>query len=170
MVDIEKLRGVCETALQAAGYELVDLEYVKEGHGLVLRLYIDHPFLETESPTETVVSDAPVVSKITHADCQKASDHVGMVLDVEDIVDAPYRLEVSSPGVNRPVRKKRDFERFVGRTIKVSLNEPLAESNRRHFQGRLQRVREDAIEVDVEGQPYALPLRQIKKARLEVSF
>jgi len=159
-----RLRQLCEDGLSAVGYELVEMEYVRDGQGWVLRLYIDHPPDEEEAGKE----DSVVGSTITHQDCERASRHLGTVLDVEDPIDARYRLEVSSPGVRRPVRKARDFARFSGRTVRVQLRQPL--DGRRNFKGRILSATEAAVDLDVSGVVVQLPLEGIRKANLEVEL
>lgn len=158
MIDRAKLESICETALEAVGYDLVDLEYAQSQHGWVLRVFIDHPPADDE--------DQRVTSSITHDDCEVASRHLGTVLDVEDPIDATYRLEMSSPGVLRPVRKMRDFKRFMGRQIRVAMQQPC--HGRKKFLGTLLEAGEGEVVVEQGGKRYGLPLAEIKKARLEV--
>ncbi len=158
MVNREKLESICETALEAVGYDLVDLEYAQSPQGWVLRVFIDFP------PGEAGEQDSG--SSITHEDCELASRHLGTVLDVEDPIDAAYRLEMSSPGVRRPVRKARDFKRFVGQRVRVVMQQPL--QGRKKFLGKILEAGETEVVVEVDGDRYSLPLAEIKKARLEV--
>ena len=144
------------------GYELVDLEYVREQQGWVLRIFIDHPVTDDGD-----AGDAPG-SRITHEDCERASRHLGTVLDVEDPIDIAYRLELSSPGVRRPLRKERDFVRFAGRLARVQLSEPL--DGRRNFTGRLRDAADGVVHLEVEGVVFRLPLERVRKAHLEVEL
>ena len=153
------MESICETALEAVGYDLVELEYTQSPHGWVLRVYIDHP------PGEDAEGGA---SSITHEDCEVASRHLGTVLDVEDPIDTAYRLEMSSPGVRRPVRKLRDFKRFVGQRIRVVMQQPC--HGRKKFLGTLQEAGEGEVVLEEGGKRYGLPLAEIKKARLEVEL
>jgi ribosome maturation factor RimP len=154
-----KLEQLCEDSLKAVGYELVELEYLRDGHGWVLRVYIDHP--EGGAP-----SNGTVGSSITHQDCERASRHLSAVLDVEDPIDTAYRLEVSSPGVRRPLRKESDFVRFSGKVAKVQLTS--AAQGRKNFTGKVVSARDGVVSLEVDGAVLELPLAQIKKARLEV--
>ena len=160
MMDKEKLQSICETALEAVGYDLVDLEYAQSPHGWVLRVFIDHPVTDAHGE--------PVHSSITHDDCEVASRHLGTVLDVEDPIDAAYRLEMSSPGVHRPVRKMRDFKRFVGQRIRVVMQDLC--HGRRKFLGTILEAGEGEVVVEEGGKRYGLPLAEIKKARLEAEI
>jgi ribosome maturation factor RimP len=166
-IDTDRLWGICENALQTVGYDLVDLEYVRDPHGWVLRVFIDHP----PPPTVPRPQDAgppPVEpSTITHADCELASQQLGTVLDVEDVIPNAYRLEVSSPGVQRPLRKQRDFARFVGHHVKIQLREPL--EGRKNFVGKLRSAEGGEVGIEVDGRVFRLPLAMMKRARLELS-
>lgn len=175
MLDIEHLFQVCDSSLAAVGYELVDLEYLREPSSWVLRIYIDHPLAsapvsEGASEAESDPSvPAPVQpSRISLQDCEQASRHLGTVLDVEDLISVAYRLEVSSPGIPRPVRKERDFKRFRGHRVRVTMQGPIA--GRKNFTGIIRNVEGGDLLLDVDGQPVHLPLGQLKKARLEVEL
>lgn len=157
-IDAQKIEEICDRALRAAGYELIDLEYVRDQSGWVLRVFIDH------APDDGTVAAAPARG-ITHEDCTRASQQIGTLLDVEDPIETSYRLEVSSPGVRRRVRKQRDFERFVGRALRVEMHQPV--EGRRKFSGRLVEVVDGVIKVDVGERAYALPLEGMRRAHLE---
>jgi ribosome maturation factor RimP len=158
--DIKQLMTICEAGLAAVGYDLVDLEYQNEPQGWVLRVFIDHP---VDAP-----KDDGLGVGITHTDCGEASRHLGTVLDVEDPIDGAYRLEVSSPGINRPLRKERDFARFAGEKVKIQTDEMV--EGRKNYKGRLLAAAEGVVTVEVDGKHYQLPLERIRKARLEVEL
>ncbi|MCA9671765.1 MAG: ribosome maturation factor RimP [Myxococcales bacterium] len=174
MVDIRRLQAICERGLDPLGLELVELEYVREPQGWVLRVFIDYPPAGTEG-------DDDLRSRIAHGDCERASHQLSAVLDVEDPIDSAYRLEVSSPGVQRPLRRQRDFARFCGHLVRVELAEPL--DGRRRFAGRLVATQpgegseteaggdgmgaNGTITVDVDGKQFELSIEGIKKARLD---
>ena len=158
-----RLTVLCEDSLLAVGYELVELEYAPDGQGWVLRLFIDHPHHGPDAG-----QDEPVISTITLQDCTRASRHLSTVLDVEDPIDGNYRLELSSPGVNRPVRSARDFARFTGRMLRVQLRQPL--DGRRNFTGRIIAATQESVDLEVGGALVQLPLDGIKKANLEMEF
>lgn len=159
--DVDGLDRLCENALHAVGYELVDLEYRRESVGWVLRVFIDHP---ADEPVDRSVEP----KRITHSDCRRASQQLGAVLDVEDPIVEPYSLEVSSPGVYRPLRKERDFERFVGFQVRVKMRDPI--DGRRVFQGELQSVDSGVVTVLQDQRPCALPIAGIAKARLAEEY
>lgn len=162
MVDLQKLERIIEDALGAVALEFVDFEYTRDGQGWVLRIYID----QTQAEGRAQRGVAP--RRVTHEDCARASRHLGTVLDVEDPIDTAYRLEVSSPGVLRALRKVRDFERFIGWRVKVQLKDGLG--GRRKYSGELVAVTDEHIVVDVDGQTHELPHEQLAKARLDEEY
>ena len=149
----ERVAQLVELAIQAEGYSLVDVELKGKGGSRALRLFIDKPD-----------------SGITIDDCQHVSELVSPMLDVEDIVEGRYFLEVSSPGINRRIRKRADFERFAGNTIKIQMRSPL--DGRRKFTGKLEGVEDDNVLVrDTSSEPGGIrrvPLAAIAKANLQV--
>ncbi|MGB5542998.1 MAG: ribosome maturation factor RimP [Gammaproteobacteria bacterium] len=147
MADAAELIAVLEPDIQALGYEIVDLELNLGGRGGVLRLFIDSP------------------DGITLEDCEKVSHQVSALLDVEDPIPGHYTLEVSSPGVNRRLRRHADFERFVGERVKIELSQPTLEGRRR-FAGTLEEVESDSVTVQVDGERHVLPQADIALARL----
>ncbi len=141
----EQLLELLEPGVEAMGFELVDIEYITGGGGVV-RLYIDH------------------ADGITVDDCGLVSQQVSGLLDVEDPVPGAYSLEVSSPGLKRPLRKHAHYEAQLGRNVRVELGTAL--DGRRRFKGELTAVNEDNIVVLVDGESYSLPLAQVHRARL----
>lgn len=141
-----KLSELIEPFLRTEGKELVDLEFRRESHGWVLRLFIDQE------------------DGITVEDCAQISRVVGDLLDVADVIRTPYHLEVSSPGLNRPLRKSDHFESVLGKIVEVRTLEPLG--NRRKFKGVLKMVEQDAITVHCDGQDYVIGLDLVERARL----
>jgi ribosome maturation factor RimP len=144
------LRDTLETRLgplvEGLGYELWELEYSPgRGSGL-LRLYID------------------AEAGITLDDCEQVSRVVSEVLDAEDPIPGQYTLEVSSPGLERPLRTAAHFARFVGETVHVETVQ--AFEGRRRFKGALVAAGAETIEVDVDGKRWTLPLSGIRKAHL----
>ena len=142
----EKLIALLEPAVATLGYELVELEFRAPGRGGLVRVYID------------------AEQGVTLDDCEKVSHYVNGILDVEDLVTGEYNLEVSSPGLDRPLRTLRHYADFVGEQVKVQLAVPL--DGRRRFTGKLLKVENEKILVDVDGQEFLLPLENIEKARL----
>lgn len=144
----EKLFGLLEPAVAALGYELVEVEWGSAGRHSVVRAYIDR-------------TDGGGVGL---DDCERASRAIGAVLDAEDPVGTAYRLEVSSPGFDRPLRTAEHFARFAGSEARVELDRPL--EGRRRFRGRLGAVEGGQVTIEVDGKAWKLPLAGISKARL----
>jgi len=138
-----------EPPIEALDYELVDIEFVREGRGGVLRIFIDRP---------------AAGGAITVDDCARASAAVSQVLETEDPIKGHYTLEVSSPGFDRILRTRAHFERFLGQRIFAELKLPI--EGRRRFAGVLKSVADDTIVVEVDGEAHSLPLDRIQKARL----
>ena len=156
-----EIRSIAEPVCHASGYELVDVEYTRAQSGWVLRVYIDRPADIPRSSTTT--------SGISFADCERLSRELSAVLDVEDPVPNAYSLEVSSPGLDRPLRTAAHFQRFAGETAKVALAEPLA--GRKNFKGVVRGVEPpgpDATTVvlEVDGTEFRLPIQSVASARL----
>ena len=145
------VRELAEGVARSAGYDLIHMEYRREHGGWVLRLYIDK-------------SDG-----VSHQDCVAMSRQVASKLDEENIMDHRYRLEVSSPGLDRPLFRPEDFRRFVGHVIKVRTTVPIAGA--RNHKGLLQGTVEEEgdvyITIQVSGDVYQIPLQSIATARLK---
>jgi len=147
----DALMRLLEPPIEAMHYELVDLEFARQGRGGVLRIYIDR----REGGTEL---------RITVDDCASVSHAVSQILETQDPIKGQYTLEVSSPGFDRSLRTKAHFERFVGERVFAELKLPI--DGRRRFVGALKSVADDTIVVEVDGRDYSLPLDRIQKARL----
>jgi len=144
---------VAERVTASRGFELVDIEAKRERDGYVVRLYVDKP------------------GGVGLEDLQSVSEEVSAILDVEDPIESGYTLEVSSPGLDRPLKKEDDYRRFSGRLCRVSTYEPI--DGRRHWTGRLLGIEEGfvAVRLEREGGPdFRIPLAKIAHARLEVEF
>ena len=165
-VNLSRLRQTCESALRTVGYDLVELEYTREVQGWVLRVFIDHPVSEIDE-VESVPAEIGT-GRITHDDCARASEHLGTVLDINDPIGGAYNLEVSSPGVYRPLRKESDFRRFAGYTAKVKLSEPM--EGRRNYSGTLRGAEQGSFTIEVDGQTFTLPISKVQKARLTQAY
>ena len=151
MEGLEKVRASARRIVEFAGMELVHLEMKREPVGWVLRLYIDKE------------------GGITLDDCSRISRQVSTQLDVDDPFPHKYSLEVSSPGLDRPLIDDRDFEKFAGRVIRLSTREPV--NGRRNYKGRLLGLYEGAVHLVLEGDvEVAIPRDQVAKARLEVEM
>jgi ribosome maturation factor RimP len=147
----DALMRLLEPPIEALDYELVDLEFAREGRGGVLRIFIDR------RPGDARTS-------ISVDDCALVSNAVSQVLEIDDPIKGHYTLEVSSPGFDRILRKRAHFERFAGERIAAELKLPIG--GRRRFVGMLKSVGADSIVVEVDGQAHSLPLDRIQKARL----
>jgi ribosome maturation factor RimP len=139
--------------LASLGLELVDIEYKREGRAMMLRLFIDRE------------------GGITLDDCATVSRELAEILDVEDFISVDYTLEVSSPGLNRPLKKAADYERYRGRMIRIKTFELCpddAGNPRKTFLGELLELDGGIVRVKLtEGQPAGIPLLKIAKANLE---
>jgi ribosome maturation factor RimP len=145
------LADLVRGAAEALGYEMLGVEYLprpKAGH--LLRVYID--------------SDGGVGL----SDCEKVSHQISGVLEVEDPVRGEYALEVSSPGLDRPLFEKVHFERFVGELARVKLNAAL--NGRSNYKGTILEIDGEDVVMQVEGEPVRLPFAQIASARLVPQF
>jgi ribosome maturation factor RimP len=142
----DRIKALLEPLVEKLGYELVCLELHGSGRHSLLRLFIDAP------------------QGISLEDCERVSREVSAALDVADPIAGQYRLEVSSPGLDRPLAKAEHFRRFAGRQARVQMREPV--DGRRRFAGRLLGMEEDWIVIEVDGGRYRLPLEQVEKARL----
>jgi ribosome maturation factor RimP len=148
---MEKVRTLAQEILGFLGMELVHLEMKREPGGLLLRLYIDKE------------------GGVTLDDCAHVSRQLSAQLDIEDPIEGRYTLEVSSPGLDRPLVSEGDFTRFTGRRIRLSTRLPL--EGRRNFLGRLDGLVEGSIRMTLEeGHQVSIPRDQVAKARLEIEI
>jgi ribosome maturation factor RimP len=147
-----KVLEIAERVGASEGLEIVEVQLLGGGAARVLRIFIDKP------------------EGVTHADCEMISQNVGTILDVEDVIPgAHYTLEVSSPGVERKLTKPRDFERFVGKKVKVALREPI--ENQRHFMGTLKSFAEGVLTLEpAPGKSVEVPLEQVERANLKFEW
>jgi ribosome maturation factor RimP len=133
------------------GFELVGIEYLaRAGSNGLLRVYIDHP------------------DGIDVGDCASVSRQISGVLDVEDPIAGNYDLEVSSPGLDRPLFSREHFARFAGSRVKLETREKI--DGRHRFKGLLKGVSDGDILIEVDGEEFALPFDQVEKARLVPEF
>lgn len=139
----EKLWRIAEPVCTGAGYELVDMSLVQSRRGWVLRVFIDHLDLDAMVDTTGIMggrNDMEVATGLDHstiglADCERVSRELSVALDVEDLIEQAYDLEVSSPGLDRPLRTAAHFERHIGAEVKITLHEGV--NGRRNFKGEL---------------------------------
>ena len=179
-VDLEKIRAAAERVARSEGLEVVDVEW-KIGKQRFLRVYIDRvakpaAVISDAAGTLAAVEGVEVVNdpfpKISHADCERVSQQLSVILDVEELVPGPgYILEVSSPGMDRALKKAADFERFRGRLAKITTTEPIGDA--KFFEGRLAGFAEGKVRMELKGKvarTVELPLESIRKANLVVEF
>jgi len=148
---VERVRSLAQPILTDRGLELVDVEFLRESQGWILRLYLDRP------------------GGVTLDDCQRVSEELGDHLDVEEVIDQPYSLEVSSPGLDRPLTRESDFVAFAGKAARITTHEAI--EGQRNFRGRLAGLVEGAVLLDLpDGRRVRIPRGLILKARLEVEL
>src|SRR5436305_11771583 len=161
---IEKVREVASRVAGTYGLDIFDVQYRREGPGMVLRVQIDRPG-----------SGRTAEESVSVEDCARVSRDLSAVLDVEDMVPAAYTLEVSSPGLDRPLRHAADYGRFTGRRAKLVVRE--AVDGQMFFKGRLGGMEPDADRgqhvvtiVSDDGRSHRVPIAVITRANLEVEF
>jgi ribosome maturation factor RimP len=153
---VEKIRELCTGPVEGAGYELVDVEWKRELVGWVCRLLVDKPG-----------------DRMGIEDCTRLSHEVSAVLDASEAIPQAYHLEVSSPGVDRPLRTAAHFRRFVGERAKIKMHVGL--ESRRNFTGKIVAVSPDGegpprVVLDVDGVQFTLPLDDLERATLVFDF
>jgi ribosome maturation factor RimP len=149
--DREAISRIIERVAAREELELVHWETVGPRNSFVLRIYIDKP------------------GGVSHSDCEAVSNQVGTLLDVEDLIPNRYILEVSSPGLERGLYKRADFERFAGRRIKLRTSEPL--DGQRNFRGKLVGLAGDNVRIDADGRgQIEIPYEKVVKANIEYQF
>ena len=140
-----------EPVVNGMGFDLVEIEHFPNPKHGVLRLFIDKP---AGSESEGVVIE----------DCSAVSRQVSALLDVEDPIRGKFNLEVSSPGLDRPLRRLQDFQRFTGSLVKLKTVMPL--EGQRNFKGRLLEASEDVLVIETDAEEISLPMNAIEKARI----
>jgi ribosome maturation factor RimP len=152
----EQVGRIAQPILDSKQLELVDIEFVRMGKEAILRLFLDKE------------------GGITLDDCSGVSHELSAILDVEEIIDSNYTLEVSSPGLDRPLKKPEDYVRYVGRLIKVRTYEQFLDDSgnkRKTFLGTLDGLVDGSVRITLkEGQTASIPLELIAKAHLEFEF
>jgi ribosome maturation factor RimP len=146
-----EISALLAPTVESLGLELLGAEYLPSPGGAVLRLYIDVPAAETER-------------NVGIEDCEAVSREVSAQLDVEDPISGNYTLEVSSPGIDRPLFTAAQYARFAGQSAKVTLKLP--QDGRRRLQGRIDKADDSTVVFDVDGQPFEVAFENIDKAKL----
>jgi len=155
---LDRVRELATRVAAGYGLEIFDVELKREGGQQVLRVVVDRPG-PAATPEESVSID----------DCARVAEELGTLLDVEDVVPGGYTFEVSSPGLDRPLRSADDYRRFAGRWAKIVTSEPVQRQTA--FAGRVKGIEGDDVLFESEGRKLIkLPLRLISRARLEVEF
>jgi ribosome maturation factor RimP len=149
--DTQDLWTLAEPYVLDAGFDLVEVQSGREAAGWIVRLFIDRPEGDGAVP-------------ISHKDCERVSRDVSAALDVANLVSHSYQLEVSSPGLDRPLRRERDFARFAGRSARIRLSE--AAEGRRNFSGTLRGAQNGLVDIECDGRSYQLPIAAVAKANL----
>ena len=150
---MERVRSVALRVTADRGFELVDVELKQAKSEKLVRIFVDRP------------------GGIGLEDLQSVSEEVSAILDAEDPIPSTYTLEVSSPGLDRPLKNEADYRRFVGRLAKLSSYEPI--DGRRHWLGRLTSFEDGIVTVSLEkegGAEARIPLSKLSHGRLEVEF
>ncbi|MGV2870806.1 ribosome maturation factor RimP [Colwellia sp. E150_009] len=142
----QKLTDMLRPAVEETGKELLGVEFISAGNNSVLRLFIDHE------------------NGINVDDCAEVSRQVGAILDVEDPISSEYNLEVSSPGIDKPLFEMAHFQSVIGEIVNIRLSMPL--NGRRKFKGTLVAIENDTLIVDVDGIEYELVINNVDKANL----
>ena len=147
----QRVQAIAEQVAIDHGVELVHVEVAGPDNKPIVRIFIDKP------------------NGVTHSDCSEVSFHVGTVLDVEDFIHASYTLEVSSPGLERGLYKREDYDRFAGSLVKVKTRNPIA--GQRNFRGRLLGIEGDQISIDDRSSGrVTVPFDSVSKANLEIDI
>ena len=158
MQPLAQIRVIAERVAAARGLEVWDIQSRRESGGHVVRVFIDRPG-PSATPDDSVSIE----------DCAEVNRELGTILDVEDPLPFTYTLEVSSPGLDRPLRTIDDYRRFAGRLAKVVTSEPV--DKQKAFEGRLRGVDNDDVLLEApNGRLHRLPLRLVTRGRLEVEF
>ena len=183
---IAAVERLATKVVEAAGLELFEVELKGTGRSHYLRVYIDKPILADaepgELPPDVIQNDVPQngvpqndvpQNGVTHEDCERVSRDLGELMDQEDPIPGTYSLEVSSPGVERPLKKWQDWNRFRGQSAKVVLREPLEDGKLKSFDGVILQTSEADRTVTVElgkGHPVTFPFDLVSKAHLKFEW
>ena len=176
-MDLEKIRAAADRVARSLGVEVYDVEW-KVGKQRFLRVILDRPpkvgAIISDAAGQLGAAEATGGSDlgISHDDCQRVSQQLSVLLDVEELIPGPgYVLEVSSPGLDRALRKPSEYERFRGRMAKVSTTEPV--ENEKFFEGRIAGLADGKVKLELIGKTartVEVPLEKIRKANLVVEF
>jgi ribosome maturation factor RimP len=147
---LARVRELAEPIINEQSLELVDLKFVHEHKRWILKITIDKE------------------KGVTLGDCTNVSKEVGYILEIKDVVPYPFHLEVSSPGLERPLKTRRDFEKFLGQTASIVTGEPL--EGQKHFRGTIQSVRDGSVYLESDGKEWSIPFAAIERAQSVFEF
>ena len=150
-IEWDRVRQLVRQVVEGQGYDVVEVEFKGAGKSSVLRIFIDK------------------ADGISHRDCELVSEQVGTILDVEDLIQSSYTLEVSSPGLDRKLVKESDYTRFDGKLARIQTRIPL--NQQKVFRGRLQGLYGGKVRLELQkGDLLDIPLDVIQEARLEIDW
>ena len=147
---IDRVKSLVESYLEENGIEIVDITYKRESPGMTLRILAD------------------TANGITIAECEALSNYLSSLLDKENVIEEHYLLEVSSPGVDRPIVTDRDFERVIGKELDIRMYEPI--DGKREHRGKILGMDRENIVIESGGISTVIPRSKIAKAKLKIEF
>lgn len=163
--DVRNLWDLVEPYVKDAGFDLVEIQSGREQSGWVVRLFIDRmPAISVPGLSVTELPEALLDDAVSLENCERVSRDVSAALDVADVIPHAYQLEVSSPGLDRPLRRPSDFVRFTGCEARIRLTEGV--DGRRNFSGLLRGAHDGLVDIDCDGRSYHLPIEDVAKANL----
>ncbi len=151
-IKTQQLEDILEPVVSSMGYEFVGLEYIAQGRHSTLRIFIDSE------------------NGVGVDDCADISRQLSAVLDVEDPIASEYSLEISSPGLNRPLFKLYQYEQFIGEEVKFKTIRPQLENGQRKFKGIITAVENNNVIFDIENESLSIPFSDIDKANIVAKF
>ena len=164
MERLDQVRALAERVAQTYGLEIFDVQFRREAVGWVLRVTIDR-----QGAADTGARPGAPADSVGVDDCRHVSSDLSALLDVEDVIDRAYTLEVTSPGLDRPLRHAGDYDRFRGRLASLVTAEPVG--GQTHFRGRLQGIEGGSVVLSYDsGKQVRVPLGAVSRGRLEVEF
>lgn len=166
---IDRIRAVAERVARSHNLEIFDVQFRREPVGWMLRVFVDVPFDADASWPDEAARRLRADASPTIGDLEHVSRDLSAVLDVEETIDHSYTLEVSSPGLDRPLRAAGDYRRFAGRLAKIVVSRPV--DRQTHFEGRLGGFEDGSVVIETTpGKRQLIPLSLVTRARLEVEF
>ncbi len=151
-IKTQQLEDLLEPVVASMDYEFVGLEFISQGRHSILRIFIDSE------------------NGVGVDDCANVSRQLSAVLDVEDPISNEYSLEISSPGLNRPLFKLSQYEQFIGEEVKFKTIRPQLENGQRKFKGVITAVKNNNVVFDIENESLSVPFSDIEKANIVAKF